>query len=176
MHTTPEDARWRSRCNFSVLQHWSCATIIAQFYCMLHSTGVGKLVSTLWLSWNGVSYMSTWGTDRVASCGVPSNSFILGAGLVFAGLVLFYDLSRIVFTLTAPFMIFVLKFHFIPLLAETPTENCQWLSKCSDRTFVEMTVLHPRTSRCKSFHDISPISCSGFHISPSVLSFFLSTL
>lgn len=107
-HTAPEDARWRSRCNFSVLQHWTCATIIVQLYCMLHSIDGGKLASTLWLSWNGVSYMSTWGTDRVVSCGVPSKSFILGAGVVFAELVLFYDLSRIYFTLTAPFMIFVL--------------------------------------------------------------------
>lgn len=42
--------------------------------------------------------MSTWGTDRVVSCGVPSNSFVLGASVVFVELVLFYDLSHIVFT------------------------------------------------------------------------------
>lgn len=90
-HTAPEDARWRSRCNFCVLQHWSCATIIAQFYRMLHNTDGGKLASTLWLSWNGVSYMSTWGTDRVVSWAFnPSNPFLLGAGVVFASALLWH--------------------------------------------------------------------------------------
>lgn len=148
--------------------HYHCLVLLHVAWYRWRQTGFYTLAFLKW----SLIYVYVWnGQGCVLGRSIhPIHSFSVQ---VLFSRVLFYDISRVVFTLTAPSMIFVLYFHFIPLLAETPTVNCQWLSRCSHRTFVEMTLLYPHTSRYKSFHNISPIFCSDFRISPSFLSFFL---
>lgn len=148
--------------------HYYCSVLLHVAFHRCRQTGFYTLA---FLKWSLIYVYVGNGQSCILGCSIhPIHSFSVQ---VLFSRVLFYDISRVVFTLTAPSMIFVLYFHFIPLLAETLTVNCQWLSRCSHCTFVEMTLLYPHTSGCKSFHNISPISCSDFHISPSFLSFFL---
>lgn len=105
-----------------IMCHYHCSVLLHVAFHRCRQTGFYTLAFLKW----SLIYVYVWnGQGCVLGRSIhPIHSFSVQ---VLFSRVLFYDISRVVFTLTAPSMIFVLYFHFIPLLAETLTVNCQWL-------------------------------------------------
>lgn len=105
-----------------IMCHYHCLVLLHVAFHRCRQTGFYTLAFLKW----SLIYVYVWnGQGCVLGRSIhPIHSFSVQ---VLFSRVLFYDISRVVFTLTAPSMIFVLYFHFIPLLAETLTVNCQWL-------------------------------------------------